>query len=139
MADTTGWAWHERYAWHDARGLMDSAAPESLFEPEPSLESGTTKRRLRNLVDASGLLAHLVPIEPRPAGDDVLARVHDRSCIDEVRARSAGAWRDGFRVSTGVVDPWLDEERTVAALPLRAHEYAAVDVASRARPRSSSR
>ncbi len=47
--------WHERYAWHDARGLMDSAPPEALFEPEPSLESGVTKRRFRNLVDASGL------------------------------------------------------------------------------------
>ena len=89
MADTTGWVWHERYAWHDARGLMDSAAPESLFEPEPSLESGTTKRRFRNLVDASGLLAHLVPISPEPAGDDVLARVHDRAYIEEMRARSA--------------------------------------------------
>ena len=46
-------------------------------------------------------------------------------------------------VSTGVVDPWLDDERTVAATPLRAHESAAVDaaaeVASRAWPRSSSR
>jgi hypothetical protein len=46
-------------------------------------------------------------------------------------------------MSTGVVDPWLDEERTVAGLPLRAHESAAVDaaaeVASRAWPRSSSR
>ena len=46
-------------------------------------------------------------------------------------------------VQTGVVDPWLDEARTVAALPLREHEAAAVDraaeVASRAWPRSLSR
>jgi len=98
MADATGWVWHERYAWHDARGLMDSAPPEALFEPEPSLESGTTKRRMRNLVDASGLLAHLVGLAPRPVGDDVLAWVHDRAYIDDMRARSAadggdaGAW-----------------------------------------------
>ena len=46
-------------------------------------------------------------------------------------------------VATGVEDPWLDDDRTVGALPLRADESAAVDaateVASRAWPRSSSR
>ena len=46
-------------------------------------------------------------------------------------------------VATGVIDPYLDDDRTVAALPLRADESAAVDaaarIASRAWPRSSSR
>jgi hypothetical protein len=56
MATRTGWVWHERCAWHDARGLLDTLGREALFEPEPSLESGNTKRRLRNLIDASGLL-----------------------------------------------------------------------------------
>lgn len=50
---------HERDDWHDARGLQDSLGREALFEPEPSLESGSTKRRLRNLIDASGLLGEL--------------------------------------------------------------------------------
>jgi hypothetical protein len=50
MATKTGWVWHERYAWHDARGLLDSLGREALAEPEPSLESGNTKRRLRNLI-----------------------------------------------------------------------------------------
>src|SRR3954452_15960274 len=75
--------------WHDARGLQDSAGPEALFEPEPSLESGVTKRRFRNLVDASGLLGHLTPIAPFAAGDDALARVHDRAYVEEMRAASA--------------------------------------------------
>ena len=58
----------------------------------------------------------------------------------------SAAWRSSSGlagVDTGVVDPWLDDNRTVAALPLRADETAAVDVAaeiaSRAWPRSSSR
>ena len=46
-------------------------------------------------------------------------------------------------IATGVSDPWAEEAEMVAALPLRAHEAAAVDaaaeVASRAWPRSSSR
>jgi acetoin utilization deacetylase AcuC-like enzyme len=94
MADATGWVWHERYAWHDARGMMDSVAPDALFEPEPSLESGTTKRRMRNLVDASGLLASLVAIAPQPAGDEVLGRVHDPAYIERVRAASAAGGGD---------------------------------------------
>jgi acetoin utilization deacetylase AcuC-like enzyme len=85
----TGWVWHERYAWHDARGMMDTAPPEALYEPYPSLESPTSKRRLRNLVDASGLLAELTSLGPRAAGDDVLSRVHDADYLARVRAESA--------------------------------------------------
>src|SRR3954451_2458575 len=94
MADTTGWVWDERYAWHDARGLRDSAPPEALFEPEPSLESGVAKRRFRNLVDASGLLAQLTPIAPFAAPDEALARVHDPAYVETMRAASAGAGGD---------------------------------------------
>src|ERR1700684_2103300 len=84
----TGFVWHERYAWHDSRGLLDLFDRSALFEPEPSLESGITKRRLRNLVDASGLLANLIEIEPRAATQDELARVHDREYIDRIRGDS---------------------------------------------------
>jgi len=94
MADTTGWVWHERYAWHDARGLMDSAPPEALFEPQPSLESGDTKRRMRNLVDASGLLAALTEVAARPADDVTLRMIHDPAYIEEIRAASAAVGGD---------------------------------------------
>jgi acetoin utilization deacetylase AcuC-like enzyme len=90
----TGFVWHERYAWHDARGLLDMFDRRALFEPEPSLESGTTKRRMRNLVDAAGLLAGLVEIDPRPATDDELARVHDRGYIDRISTGSAALGGD---------------------------------------------
>jgi acetoin utilization deacetylase AcuC-like enzyme len=88
MATGTGWVWHERYAWHDARGLLDTFGREALFEPEPSLESGNTKRRLRNLIDASGLLGELVAIEPRAATDEDLRSVHTPDYIERVRAKS---------------------------------------------------
>jgi acetoin utilization deacetylase AcuC-like enzyme len=88
MATRTGWVWHERYAWHDARGLMDSVGPEALFEPEPSLESAGTKRRLRNLIDASGLLEQLIPIAPRAAEDEELKAVHSAEYVDRVRRQS---------------------------------------------------
>jgi acetoin utilization deacetylase AcuC-like enzyme len=88
MAASTGWVWHERYAWHDARGLMDSVAPEAFFEPEPSLESGTTKRRMRNLVDASGLLEYLTFIAPRQASEAELGQVHSEVYVDRIRRQS---------------------------------------------------
>jgi acetoin utilization deacetylase AcuC-like enzyme len=90
----TGFVWHERYAWHDARGLLDMFDHSALFEPELSLESGTTKRRLRNLVDVSGLLDSLVEIAPRPATEDELARVHAREYINGIRSASCGLGGD---------------------------------------------
>ena len=63
----TGWVWHERYMWHDSRSFADWAPAEALFEPEPSVESPQTKRRLMNLVHASGMASHLTWLEPQPA------------------------------------------------------------------------
>jgi acetoin utilization deacetylase AcuC-like enzyme len=85
----TGFVWHERYAWHDARGLLDTFDRGALFEPEPSLESGSAKRRLRNLIDAAGLLASLTDIDPRPLEDDALKALHAGAYVDRIRTASA--------------------------------------------------
>jgi acetoin utilization deacetylase AcuC-like enzyme len=90
----TGFVWHERYAWHEARGLLDVFDRSALFEPEPSLESATTKRRLRNLIDASGLLDRLTVIGPRAATEDELARLHGREYTDRIRSASMGLGGD---------------------------------------------
>jgi acetoin utilization deacetylase AcuC-like enzyme len=85
----TGWVWHERFAWHDARGLIDTLDRDALFEPEPSLENGNTKRRLRNLVDASGLLAQLTEIPAVALSVDELAALHDRPYVQRIREQSS--------------------------------------------------
>ena len=90
----TGLVWHERYAWHDARGLLDTFDREALFEPGPSLESGTTKRRLRNLIDASGLLARLTAVAPRPLADDELRALHAPRYVDRIRGASEAGGGD---------------------------------------------
>ena len=90
----TGFLWHERYAWHDARGLLDTFGPDARFEPEPSMESGATKRRLRNLLDASGLLARLTAIAPRALTDPELCALHDPAYVRRIRAASAGIGGD---------------------------------------------
>ena len=94
MTARTGLVWHERYAWHDARGLLDTFAAEALYEPEPSLDSGETRRRLRNLIDASGLLAQLRMIVPRALSDDELCVLHPSRYVERIRRASAGLGGD---------------------------------------------
>jgi acetoin utilization deacetylase AcuC-like enzyme len=91
---STGWVWHERYAWHDARGLVDTLPRESLFEPQPSFESGTVKRRLRNLVEISGLQASLAELTATPLSAAELCTLHDRAYVERVRAESAAGGGD---------------------------------------------
>jgi acetoin utilization deacetylase AcuC-like enzyme len=85
---TTGWLWSERYLWHDSRGPADVAPLEALFEPEPSPESATSKRRLMSLVETSGLGDHLVRLSPVPARREDLLRIHDEDYVDRVRELS---------------------------------------------------
>jgi acetoin utilization deacetylase AcuC-like enzyme len=90
----TGFVWHERYAWHDSRGLPDTFGPDALFEPEPSLDSPATRRRLRNLLDVSGLLAQLAAIPARPATGDELGRLHTGGYLARIHAASDTAGGD---------------------------------------------
>jgi acetoin utilization deacetylase AcuC-like enzyme len=82
----TGFSWHELFAWHDA-GRMN--AP--FVEPIGVMDSPETKRRFRNLLEASGLLGQLVTISPRAARDDEILRVHASEHLDRVKAASASA------------------------------------------------
>jgi acetoin utilization deacetylase AcuC-like enzyme len=113
MAAGTGWVWHERYVWHDARGLTDTFGREALFEPEPSLESGNTKRRLRNLVDASGLLARLTSLEPRAASDEELLALHRPEYLERIRADSES--RGGDAGGSSPFGRWTYEIAALAA------------------------
>ena len=90
----TGFVWHERYAWHDARGLLDGFGRDALFQPEASLESGETKRRLRNLLEASGLLDELVAIAPRALEGDAIRAVHAPAYVKRIRRASQGLGGD---------------------------------------------
>lgn len=80
----TGYIWDERFAWHDA----GRASRCAWTEPYPALDRPETKRRIASLVSASGLDRHLVPIAPRLATEDELARFHTREYIARVKALS---------------------------------------------------
>jgi acetoin utilization deacetylase AcuC-like enzyme len=98
MATGTGFVWHERYMWHDTgrqAGPFDADAAGWL---EPDLrhsENPDTKRRFRNLLEVTGLLDQLERVDPRPATEEELQRVHTPEYVASVRERSAAMGGDG--------------------------------------------
>ncbi len=82
---TTGFLWDERFAWHQQGGMP--LGPDA--EPWPGPDTPETKRRIYALVQTSGLAARLVPLDPRPASDAELGRLHSADYVERVKAVSA--------------------------------------------------
>lgn len=76
----TGFLWHELFAWYDPGPYL-----QPYVEPWPLLDTPETKRRIRNLLDVSGMLGHLTPLSPRVAEDDEIARAHDRGYVTRLK------------------------------------------------------
>lgn len=95
---TTGYCWHELFAWHDT-GRAGSLRPGVAVEPYPHMEGPDAKRRLAALVEVSGLVDHLTRIPARAATEAELARVHDQRYIDDIRRQSeaGGGFADAVR------------------------------------------
>jgi acetoin utilization deacetylase AcuC-like enzyme len=81
----TAWIWDERLMWHEASLSLSLNVPE-ILEPYEHWEAPATKRRFRNLVEASGLLGHLRGFGARPAAREELERVHSAEYLDRVIA-----------------------------------------------------
>jgi acetoin utilization deacetylase AcuC-like enzyme len=91
----TGFVWHELYMWHDTgtyAGVLPSG--NSILEPEENTENAATKRRIKNLMDVSGITDQLQRIKPRPATEDELALVHTREYINAIKTMSANGGGD---------------------------------------------
>jgi acetoin utilization deacetylase AcuC-like enzyme len=98
----TGFVWDERFVWHDSVNIAATYPPEALFEPFPSFESPETKRRIKNLLEVSGLLARLVPIAARPATEAEVLRVHDAAYIERLKAAESQVYGEvGPRTRVG--------------------------------------
>jgi acetoin utilization deacetylase AcuC-like enzyme len=85
---TTGLVWHERYMWHDTRHAAGPSPAGGWIEPDVHAENPLTKRRFKNLLDASGVTPQLHAIEPRMATVDEVCRFHERSYVDHIKALS---------------------------------------------------
>jgi acetoin utilization deacetylase AcuC-like enzyme len=101
----TGFLWHERYMWHNtgrASGPFLSDASGWLEPDWRHTENSDTKRRMRNLLDVSGLLDQLVRVDPRPATVEELTRFHTPAYVERIRALSAAGGGEGDDPTTVV-------------------------------------
>jgi len=95
---TTGFVFHERYLWHNTGRQTGPFGADASGWLEPDVrhaENADGKRRIKSLLEVSGLLAQLTPIAPRPATVDEVCRVHDRAYVERIQAESDHWGGDG--------------------------------------------
>jgi acetoin utilization deacetylase AcuC-like enzyme len=123
---STGVVWNERYAWHDLGAGAGPLRAGGWIEPgEPHAEHAATKRRIRNLLDASGLLEQLTAIPARLATEAELLRFHTQRYVDQARELSAA---EGGMVG---LDAWVPRGSYEIALLAAGGTIAAVDAVQR--------
>jgi acetoin utilization deacetylase AcuC-like enzyme len=75
--------------WHDT-GTSAWVVPAGLtVQPLGHLESAEGKRRIRSLLEVSGLIDHLVHLKPRMATEDEILRLHTREYLDRIKDASS--------------------------------------------------
>jgi len=93
---STGFVWHEKYMWHDT-----GSGAASNIEPDEHFENPDTKRRLKNLLDLSGLSDELIQLKPRMATEGELLRFHTEEYVTQIRTLS-----DAYGGSAGPGTPF---------------------------------
>ncbi|MFZ9283958.1 MAG: class II histone deacetylase [Candidatus Nanopelagicales bacterium] len=86
----TGYLYHEVFGWHDTGTFVGDmpADPTRGLQPYQNYEHADTKRRIHELIVVSGLIKHLVRIEPRYATEEELRLVHTQRHIDYIKSQS---------------------------------------------------
>ena len=99
----TGFFTDERCFWHGGGNYTLTVPVGGFVQPGGGLpENPETKRRLRNLIEVSGLQAELHTKSAPPASNDDLLRVHPASYLEAFRAASdAGGGELGLRTPFG--------------------------------------
>jgi acetoin utilization deacetylase AcuC-like enzyme len=96
----TGFVFHELYLWHNTSNWAQVFPPGLTIQPGEHAENPETKRRIRNLLEVSGLLDHLIPIKPRSATEAEILRFHTKGHLEKIRSLSASGGGDA-----GVLTP----------------------------------
>ena len=101
----TGFFWDERCFWHSGGNYAYTLPVGGLVQPLAAgglPENPETKRRLKNLIDVTGLARDLDMRGAGPAGRAALERVHPASYLDEFKRLSdAGGGELGRRTPFG--------------------------------------
>ncbi|SIT91894.1 Acetoin utilization deacetylase AcuC [Yoonia rosea] len=101
---TTGFFWDERCFWHGGGNYAGMLPVGGLVQPlDGGLpESPETKRRLKNLIEVTGLAKDLAMQGATPATHEDLLRIHPAHYLDEFKALSdAGGGELGRRTPFG--------------------------------------
>ncbi|SFU19853.1 class II histone deacetylase [Sedimentitalea nanhaiensis] len=98
---TTGFFWDERCFWHAGGNYVFTLPVGGLVQPQVAgglPENPETKRRLKNLMDVTGLTSELAAQSAAPASEADLLRVHPQSYLSEFKRLSdAGGGELGRR------------------------------------------
>ncbi|WP_447553928.1 class II histone deacetylase [Vreelandella sp. EE22] len=91
----TGFYWHERCFWHDqgAIGVFSSAG--EFLQPQAASESPESKRRLKNILEVSGLIDELYVVKPPAATLEDLGRFHTPRYLNALQAGDKALGGDG--------------------------------------------
>jgi len=108
---TTGFVWHEIYMWHDTGTHAGVMPPGGPVQPYEHAENPETKRRIRNLLEVSGLLDKLTPVTAFRATEEQLLRVHTKEYLDRLASMSAQTGGDA-----GFFTPFGKDSYQIAAL-----------------------
>lgn len=90
-----GFYWHERCFWHEPGAIGIFSSPGEFLQPQPASESAESKRRLKNLLEVSGLIDELSVRKPGPAGREDLERFHTPRYLDALEAGDRSLGGDG--------------------------------------------
>ncbi len=80
----TGFLSHEYYFWHDPGSSVLGMQINNVMQPYAHPESTESKRRIKNLLDVSGILNQLTQLEPYSASDEAILRVHTQEYLNEL-------------------------------------------------------
>ena len=98
----TAFIWDERYMWHQNDPTAAAVVTAGgLVQPGEQTENPETKRRMKNLLDATGLSRKLVQIEAAEATDEQILRVHSQAFLDRLNALDATGGNVGPLASFG--------------------------------------
>ncbi|MBP6116864.1 MAG: class II histone deacetylase [Neisseriaceae bacterium] len=86
MSKKTGFVWHELYMWHDTGNYAGVSRPSEVVQPNAHYESPEPKRRIKNLLDVTGVTEQLTAIKPLDARPQDLARAHTAAYLASVEA-----------------------------------------------------
>lgn len=90
MSRTVGYLWDTLYGWVDTgSGGFTAADPAAGLQPiGHHVAHADTKRRFHEAVQVSALRKHLTTLEPQPASDEDLLRVHTAEHVESIKTQS---------------------------------------------------